>query len=209
MDAFDRERKEVVYGVAQALRKAFEYFRIATVSKAFADEGKVMPPVAREEDIADYDAKYKVNPPLRTIDDLEAVIEGLKDGTIDVIATDHAPHTVAEKQSPIQIAPMGIAGFETALGLTLTYLVQKNKLNLIETLRKLNYNPSRILGIKNQGNIKIGQSANLTVIDLNEEWIVNASKFKSKCRISPFEGLKLKGRAKMTIINGKIYNIGQ
>lgn len=162
-----------------------------------------------EDDMVDYDAKYKVNPPLRTKEDLEAIIEGLQDGTIDVIATDHAPHTLSEKQQPIQNAPMGISGFETALGLTLTNLVQSGKLSLIEALKKLNYNPARILDIENQGIIKIGGRANLTVIDLNENWNVNASNFKSKCRISPFDGFKLKGRAKMTIINGKKYNIGQ
>ena len=161
-----------------------------------------------EDNITEYDAKYKVNPPLRTKEDLEAVIEGLKDGTIDVIATDHAPHTASEKQSPIQIAPMGISGFETALGLTLTNLVHTGKLTLIEALKKLNYNPAKILGIKNQGVIKVGLPANLTIIDLNEEWVVNAAKFKSKCRISPFDNFKLKGRAKMTIIKGKITEIG-
>ena len=103
---------------------------------------------------------------------------------------------------------MGIAGFETALGITLTYLVHNNNLSLIEAIKKLTYNPASILNIKNQGNIAIGEEANLTVIDLNEEWIVNASKFKSKCRISPFDGYKLKGKAKLTIIKGKIYNIG-
>ena len=89
-----------------------------------------------------------MNPPLRTKEDLEAITQGLQDGTIDVIATDHAPHTISEKQMPIQNAPMGIAGFETALGLTLTNLVHTNKLTLIEALKKLNYNPSKILGLK-------------------------------------------------------------
>lgn len=161
-----------------------------------------------EDDIRDYDAKYKVNPPLRTKEDLEAVIEGLKDGTLDVIATDHAPHTVHEKQLPIQNAPMGLAGFETALGITLTYIVHSGKLTLSEAIKKLTYAPASILNIPNQGSIEIGKPANLTVIDMNEEWIVEASKFKSKCRISPFNGYKLKGKVKMTIINGKIYNIG-
>lgn len=161
-----------------------------------------------EDDIVDYDAKYKVNPPLRTKEDLEAVIKGLQDGTLDVIATDHAPHTVAEKQSPIQNAPMGIAGFETALGLTLTNLVHTGKLTLMEAIRKLTYAPASILDIPNQGSIEIGKPANLTVIDLNEEWVVNASEFKSKCRISPFDKFKLKGKQKMTIIKGKIINIG-
>ncbi len=161
-----------------------------------------------EDDIVDYDAKYKVNPPLRTKEDLIAVIEGLQDGTIDCIATDHAPHTVHEKLLPIQNAPMGIAGFETALSLALTNLVHTGKLPLMEVIRKFTLAPSDILNLKNQGTIEIGRDANLTVIDLNEEWIVEASKFKSKCRISPFDGVKLKGRPKMTIIKGKIYNIG-
>ena len=161
-----------------------------------------------EDDIKDYDAKYKVNPPLRTKEDLEAVIEGLKDGTIDVIATDHAPHTVQEKQLPIQNAPMGLAGFETSLSVTLNYLVNTGKLPLIEAIRKLTSNPAKILNLKDQGSIKTDGQANLTVIDLNEERTVDASKFKSKCRISPFNGMKLKGTAKMTIIKGKIYNIG-
>ncbi len=161
-----------------------------------------------EDDIVDYDAKYKVNPPLRTKEDLEAIQEGLQDGTIDVIATDHAPHTVHEKLLPIQDAPMGMAGFETALGVTLTYLVHGGKLSLMQALKKLTYNPASILNLNEQGNIKTGQAANLTVFDLNEEWTVDAAKFKSKCRISPFDKMKLKGRVKMTIIKGKIINIG-
>ena len=161
-----------------------------------------------EDDIVDYDAKYKVNPPLRTKEDLEAVIEGLQDGTLDAIATDHAPHTVNEKQLPIQNAPMGMVGFETALGITLTYLVHTCKLSLMEAIKKLTYAPASILNIPNQGSIEVGAKANMMVFDLNEEWVVDASQFKSKCRISPFDGYKLKGKQKMTIINGKIINIG-
>ena len=161
-----------------------------------------------EDDIVDYDAKYKVNPPLRTKEDLEAVIEGLQDGTLDAIATDHAPHTVHEKQLPIQNAPMGMAGFETALGITLTYLVHTGKLSLMEAVKKLTFAPASILNIPNQGTIEVGSEANMTVFDLNEEWTVDASQFKSKCRISPFDGYKLKGKQKLTIIKGKIINIG-
>ena len=161
-----------------------------------------------EDDITDYDAKYKVNPPLRTKEDREAIIEGLKDGTIDVIATDHAPHTIREKQLPIQEAPMGIAGFETALGVTLTYLVHSGRLTLTQAIKKLTYNPAKILNLSEQGKIETGHYANLTVFDLNEETIVDASQFKSKCRISPFDKYKLKGKVKMTIIKGKIINIG-
>lgn len=161
-----------------------------------------------EDDMVEYDAKYKVNPPLRTKEDLEAVIEGLQDGTIDVIATDHAPHTVHEKQLPIQNAPMGIAGFETALALTLTYLVHTGKLTLSEAMKKLTSAPAEILNLQTQGSIEVGKPANMTVIDLDKEWTVDASKFKSKCRISPFDRFNLKGKAIMTIINGKLINIG-
>ena len=161
-----------------------------------------------EDDIKDYDARYKVNPPLRTKEDLNAVIEGLQDGTIDIIATDHAPHTVYEKQLPIQNAPMGIAGFETAMALSLTNLVHTKKLSLIDTINKFTYMPASVLNIPEQGIIEKGKEANLAIIDLNEEWIVDASRFKSKCRISPFDKQKLKGRVKQTIIKGKIYNIG-
>ena len=103
---------------------------------------------------------------------------------------------------------MGLAGFETALSVTLTYLVHSGQLSLIDAVRKLTENPAKILHIDNQGSIEKGKQANLTVIDLNEERIVDASKFKSKCRISPFDKMKLKGNVKMTIIKGKIYNIG-
>lgn len=159
-----------------------------------------------QDDMLPYDARFKMNPPLRTKEDLNAIIEGLKDGTIDIIATDHAPHKVHEKQLPIQNSPMGIVGFETALGLTLTNLVHTNKLTLQEAIKKLTYNPSKIFGIKEQGTIEAGREANLTVISENEIWTVNAEKFISKCRISPFDGMKLKGRAVKTIIKGKIFD---
>ncbi len=146
---------------------------------------------------------FKVNPPLRTEDDRIAVIEGLKDGTIDVIATDHAPHSLDEKNKPYSQAPMGIVGFETALSLALTYL--KNDLSTEEILEKFTLNPAKILGIKDFGEIKAGNKANLTVIDLDKEWIVKGKDFKSKCKFTPFEGEKLKGKAVMTIVNGEIY----
>ncbi len=157
-----------------------------------------------QEDMIAYDSRFKVNPPIRSKEDLAAIVEALQDGTIDVIATDHAPHTVEEKNLPIQTAPMGIAGFETALGLTLTNLVHTNKLSLIKTIEKLTVKPSEILNLKEQGSIEAGKKANLTIIDLDLEWVVDASKFKSKCRISPFDGQKLKGKAIATVINGTL-----
>lgn len=157
-----------------------------------------------QDDMIPFDARYKVNPPLRSKEDFDAIIEGLQDGTIDVIATDHAPHTVEEKKLPIQNAPMGIAGFETSLSLVLTNLVHNGKLSLPKVIEKLTSAPSDILNLEDQGNIEVGHKANLTVIDLDLEWIVDASKFKSKCRISPFDKQKLKGKAIATIVNGNI-----
>lgn len=159
-----------------------------------------------DEDIKTFEAKFKMNPPLRSREDKEAVIEGLQDGTIDVIATDHAPHTLEEKLMPIQKAPMGIVGFETSLGLCITNLVDRGYLTLSQVIEKLSLNPARILNIK-QGNIKIGESANLTVIDSDVEWIVDAAKFKSKCKISPFDGKNLRGRALAVVVNGKYKEI--
>lgn len=159
-----------------------------------------------DEDIKTFEAKFKMNPPLRSREDKEAVIEGLQDGTIDVIATDHAPHTLEEKLMPIQKAPMGIVGFETSLALCITNLVDRGYLTLSQVVEKLSLNPSRILNIK-QGNIKIGEPANLTVVDPDVEWIVDASKFKSKCKISPFDGKKLRGRVLAVVVNGKYKEI--
>lgn len=146
---------------------------------------------------------FKVNPPLREEADRLAIIEGLKDGSIDVIATDHAPHSREEKSRPYNQAPMGIAGFETALGIALTYL--KNDLSIEEILKKFTVNPTKILGMPEFGEIKIGNIANMTVIDKNLEWIVRGSEFKSKCKFTPFEGIKLKGKPVMTIVNGVMY----
>lgn len=140
------------------------------------------------------DGRFKMNPPLRTKDDLEAIIEGLKDGTIDCISTDHAPHSLEEKTKPFAQSPFGIVGFETALGATLTYLVNKGHLTINQAIEKLSSNPAKILNLNEQGHIKIGQKANLTVIDPNMEYVVRAEEFKSKCKISPFEGKKLKGK---------------
>ncbi len=122
---------------------------------------------------------YKMNPPLGTNDDKEAVLAALKDGTIDVIATDHAPHTVEEKLRPYEKSPNGIVGLETAFPLALSVLSSD------EVVEKMCYNPAKILGIENKREIEV---------DLEEEWIVKSAEFKSKCKISPYEGMKLKGK---------------
>lgn len=150
--------------------------------------------------------RFKMNPPLRSQNDFDAVIKGLIDGTIDCIATDHAPHSLEEKIRAFEDSPFGIVGFETALGACITNLVNKKHLNIVQIIEKLSINPAKILGLKEYGNIKIGQKANLTIIDPNIEWKVEENNFKSKCKISPFDGMTLRGKAVSVIANGKYYS---
>jgi dihydroorotase len=155
-----------------------------------------------DEAVRGYNTMAKMNPPLRTADDIAAIKQGLKDGTIDVIATDHAPHAADEKAGEFDYAPFGIVGLETALGLTLK-LVDEGILPLTEAIRKLSVNPSAILKIE-KGTLSAGSVADLTIIDLNLEWTVKASEFKSKSKNTPFDGWKLKGRAVQTIVGGRL-----
>ncbi len=147
--------------------------------------------------------KFKMNPPLRTQEDLNAVIEGLNDGTIDCIATDHAPHLIEEKLRPFKESPFGIVGFETALGAGLK-LVEDGHLTINQLIKKMSSNPAKILNLKQQGQIKVGEKANLTIINSDLEYEVKASEFETKCKITPFEGMKFKGKAIGTIVNGEL-----
>ncbi len=133
------------------------------------------------------EARFKMNPPLRSAEDLNAVIEALKDGTIDAIATDHAPHSIEEKTKTFDEAPFGIVGLETAFALSYTNLVCAGHLTLEQLLEKMIDNPARIIGVEPFGQVEI---------DLDKEWIVKASEFKTKAKISPFEGMKLYGKVK-------------
>ncbi len=151
-----------------------------------------------EEQVRVSGTNAKMNPPLRTPEDVAAIKEGLADGTIDVIASDHAPHTVQEKALPFSQAAFGIIGLETAVGLVLTHLVAPGIISLSEAVALMSINPARILGIEG-GEIKVGQKANLTIIDPELEWKVEANEFKSKSRNSPFQGWQLKGKAVMTV----------
>ena len=155
-----------------------------------------------EEAVRGYNTLAKMNPPLRTGDDVAAIKQGLKDGTIDVIATDHAPHAMDEKSGEFDYAPFGIVGLETALGLTLK-LVQEGVFSLTEAIRKLSVNPALILKL-DKGTLSVGADADITMIDLNEDWTVDASQFKSKSKNTPFDGWKLRGKAVRTIIGGNI-----
>lgn len=145
----------------------------------------------------------KVNPPLRARKDVEAVKEGLADGTIDIIATDHAPHHEDEKNVEFNIAASGMVGFETALPLAITHLVKPGYLSIEKLVEKMCLNPSRILGL-NKGILEVGRTADITIIDVDGEYTVDISKFKSKSKNSPFDGFKLKGAVYYTIVNGNV-----
>ena len=134
---------------------------------------------------------------------MEAIIEGLKDGTIDAIATDHAPHSAEEKARPLESAPSGMVGLETALGVTLTYLYHTGEMSLSDILRKMTLNPACILRI-NKGRLALGGDADLVIFDPDEEWTVDPEQFASKGRNTPFGGHKLKGKVKYTIVGGRI-----
>ncbi len=156
-----------------------------------------------DEACDDFNTLAKVNPPLRTKKDVKAIIEGLKDGTIDIIATDHAPHHQDEKNVEFALAANGMVGFETALPLCVTHLVKPGHLTMEQLVEKMCVNPSKILGL-NKGSIEVGISADLTIINMDEEYVVDVSKFSSKSKNSPFDGFKLQGAVYYTIVNGNI-----
>jgi dihydroorotase len=146
----------------------------------------------------------KMNPPLKTHEDRERVMWALEDGTIDVIATDHAPHSIAEKAQVFEKAPSGIIGLETLVGLCVTHLIESRVLTWQQLIEKVCVNPARILGLKNKGSLVAGADADITIIDAEREWIVDADKFFSKARNCPWNGEKLKGKAATTIVKGKV-----
>ena len=151
-----------------------------------------------------FDTNLKVNPPLRTKDDVQALIEAVKNGVVDVFATDHAPHTLDDKEVELDQAPFGINGLETAVSLFLDKLVNKNIISLQKFIEMISTNPALILGLENKGKICIGTDADLTILNLHKEIVVDVNRFKSKSRNNPFHGWKLKGAPEMTIVGGKI-----
>ena len=156
-----------------------------------------------EDAVQGYNTNAKVNPPLRTARDIAAIKEGLKDGTIDVIATDHAPHHRDEKMRAFDMAPFGISGLETALGLSLR-LVQEDILTLPQLIEKMTLNPAKIFRI-NKGTLRGGMDADILVVDEKKEYTVHAERFISKGKNTPFEGWELKGAPVLTMYKGKIY----
>lgn len=156
-----------------------------------------------DEAVRGYRTSAKMNPPLRTARDREAVIEGLRDGTLDLIATDHAPHTRHEKEQEFDLAPFGIIGLETLFPLTYTQLVLAGHLSLSEAIRKLTIEPARVLGLE-KGSLRPGADADLTLVDLSLRRVYTEAEIQSKSRNTPFIGTELQGWPVGTIVGGKV-----
>ena len=156
-----------------------------------------------EDAVKGYDTNAKVNPPLRTEEDVEAIKEGLRDGTIDLIATDHAPHHRDEKLREFDMAPSGISGLETALGLSLR-LVENRILTFSQLIEKMALNPARILQI-DKGTLRVGSDADVVIIDDKKEYTVKSEQFISKGKNTPFNGWDLRGMPVITVHKGKVY----
>ncbi len=156
-----------------------------------------------EDEVLTCGSMARINPPLRTKRDVEAIIRGLQDGTIDVIATDHAPHSKEEKSRPLEKAPSGMVGLETSLAVTLTSLYHTGKMELSDIIRRMTFNPAAILRL-GTGRLAIGADADVTIFDPDEVWVVDPEEFASKGHNTPFTGRELKGRVKYTIAGGKV-----
>lgn len=156
-----------------------------------------------EDAVRGFQTNAKMNPPLRSETDRQALLEGLRDGTIDVIATDHAPHTVQEKEREFDLAPYGVIGLETALAITLTTLVALGVLSLPQAIAKLTSEPARILKLQ-KGRIAEGADADLTIFDPDRDWTVDPANFASKSRNTPFAGWRLTGATVATLVGGKV-----
>lgn len=158
--------------------------------------------VLTQDAVRQWDPDTKVNPPLRSRQDVEALQEALQDGTIDVIATDHAPHARVDKEVEYELASFGISGLETLVGLTLM-LVERGVLDLMDWVRKVSCNPARILGVKG-GSLAPGSPADVTLLDLNRSWKVDPAQFRSKGKNTPFKGWTLRGKVVHTLVGGQV-----
>ena len=156
-----------------------------------------------EDEVLTQGSMARVNPPLRTAQDVKGIIAGLKDGTIDVIATDHAPHSAEEKARPLTRAPSGMIGLETSLAITLTELYHTKKMELPAIIRRMTTNPSDILHLP-KGRMSLGVDADLTIFDPDEAWVIDPEQFASKARNTPFAGRTVKGKVKYTIVKGEV-----
>lgn len=156
-----------------------------------------------DDEILSADSNYKMNPPLRSREDVEALKEALRDGTMEVIATDHAPHHEDEKARPITQAPFGITGLETAIPLTITNLVKTGWISPLSMIEKMSTNPAKVLGL-DKGSLGVGKCADVVLIDPDCEYVIDKNSFVSKGKNTPFHGAKVNGRAVMTIVDGRI-----
>ncbi|MGA3164424.1 MAG: dihydroorotase, partial [Verrucomicrobiota bacterium] len=155
-----------------------------------------------------YDTNFKMNPPLRSARDREAILEGLADGTIEILCSDHAPHCDYEKEVEFDYAPFGVTGLETELALALMQLVHAKRISLPDLVAKFTVNPARLLNLE-KGTLSIGSDADVTVFDPDREWVFSAEESASKSKNSPFFNWKLKGKAVATIVGGKKVHVEQ
>ena len=156
-----------------------------------------------DESLRSFDSTFKVNPPLRGAADVEAILTGLRDGTLDVIASDHSPHSPEKKQRELDQAPAGVIGLETLLPVCIRALIEPQHLTWPQLIEKLTINPARVLGI-DRGTLQAGAAADVTIIDPAAEWTIDPGQFRSKSRNCPFKGWKVRGRAHTVIVGGQV-----
>jgi dihydroorotase len=156
-----------------------------------------------EESVEGYNTNAKMNPPLRTADDVAALQEAVKDGTIDVIATDHAPHQYDEKEREFSEAPNGIIGLETALAVNLTWLVHRDVVSVPTLIERMSCTPAKLFKVDG-GSLRKGATADVTVFDPSVAWTVDPTKFRSKGRNTPYAGMELRGRVELTLVDGRL-----
>jgi dihydroorotase len=157
-----------------------------------------------DEDIRDYDSNYKMKPPLRSRADVEAMLEGLADGTVDGIATDHAPHAGSDKMQEFEQAPFGIIGLESALGLALERLYHTKLLTLSRLVSVFSTNPARIVNLKDRGTLAPGAHADVTLFSTDRPWKLDVNRSASRSRNTPFDGREFRGGQEVTIVGGKV-----
>jgi dihydroorotase len=203
--ALARETKARVHVAHLSTREALEAVRRAKKAKLRVT-AEVTPHhfTLIDENVGEFDTHYKMNPPLRSVADRDALIEGILDGTIDAIATDHAPHAFHEKQVEFERASFGITGLETALPIALTVLHHHFKLPLWRIVELLSSNPAKIFGLRGRGTLAKGAHADVTIFDPKKKWAFDSSQSFSKSRNTPFDGWNFTGRAVLTIAGGKV-----
>jgi dihydroorotase len=191
--------------IRRAKEKGIQITAEVTPHHLTLTEERIMGSQSVEVGLLAFDTNAKVNPPLRTKKDVDALLNGLQDGTIDIIATDHAPHTLVDKMCEFGLAAFGISGFETSLG-CLMGLVHSGFLDLTTVISKLTCEPAKIIGSRfgELGTLEESNKADITIFDPNKEWLVNSQDFASKGKNTPFEGHKLKGKVMATIVSGEL-----